>query len=192
LFSVDDKTSAVEKIASLQGSKAILPYLNDGRTFYFDNVMTDGQDGPVTRWDLGAQQESLDAPSSHDGIYEFPSFDGLWLLRTKFGDSLSARPMTGGDWRTLVSGVKSLDSGMDTTHDGIWVFYWANDSTGKTVLFRVPTTGGAPERVGDLPNASFRYLFTVSADGRQILATNWGSQKYDLWVLENFEPPVKK
>ena len=187
LFSVDDKTGKVEKIASLQGGKFMLHNPDDGRTFYLLDVAENKF--AVTRWDLGTQEESVIAPRLDDGeTLELPSSDGRWLLRRVMGKSLSVRPIPGGEWRTLVSGVKSLDSGDDTTPDGNWAFYWANDSTGKAALFRVPTTGGAPDRVGDLPNASFRYLFTLSSDGRQILATNWGPQKYDLWVLENFEP----
>jgi Tol biopolymer transport system component len=187
LFSVDDKTGTVEEIASLHGGKFMLHNPDDGRTFYLLDVAENKF--AVTRWDLGTQEESVIVPRLDDGeTLELPSSDGRWLLRRVMGKSLSVRPIPGGEWRTIVSGVKSLDSGDDTTQDGNWAFYWANDSTGKAALFRVPTTGGAPERVGDLPNASFRYLFTLSADGRQILATNWGPQKYDLWLLENFEP----
>jgi len=85
-----------------------------------------------------------------------------------------------------------LASFNDTSLDGNWVFYFANDSTGMAALFRVATTGGAPKRIGDLPSGSFLGQFSLSADGRPILATNTVPRKYDLWVLETFEPPAKE
>jgi Tol biopolymer transport system component len=192
LFSVDDKTGAVEKIASVRGSKGIFSNSDDVGTFYFADL-ADDKDNQITRWDLNTQQEFLVVPGPQvGGIFEGPSFDGRWLLRTVDGDSLAVRPVSGGDWKVLVAGVKGLWTNCETTHDGNWAFYSVYDSAGKPALFRVATTGGASERVGDLPNAIFRYFLTLSADGRQILAANWGPQKYDLWVLENFEPPVKK
>ena len=193
LFSVDDKTGAVEKIASLQGSKAILPNPDDGGTFYFRDVSEDNIN-QVTRWDLDNQQETLVVPGPQKGkIFHRPSFDGRWLLRTVDEDSVSVRALSGSDWKTLVSGVKGLFTNLETTHDGNWAFYSAYDSAGNPALFRVATTGGAPELVGRFPSARFQgQNLYLSADGRQILATRLDSQKYDLWVLENFEPPVKK
>jgi WD40-like Beta Propeller Repeat len=192
LFSVDDKTGTVEKIASLKGSKAINHYPDDGRTFYLCDLADDTLNG-ITRWDLDTQQETVVVPGPVDGkIGENSSFDGRWLLRSD-EDSLSVKPVSGGDWKTLVSGVKGLWTDEETTHDGNWVFYQAYDSADKPALFRVATTGGSPELVGGLPSASFiGQNFFLSADGRQILATKFNDRKYDLWVLENFEPPVKK
>jgi TolB protein len=78
------------------------------------------------------------------------------------------------------------------TPDGAWVVYMASDPAGKRSLFRVSTAGGTPQRLGDPPSAAFWGNFVYSPDGRQILAVNNGSRKHDLWVLENFEPAVKK
>jgi Tol biopolymer transport system component len=194
LFSVDDKTGAVEKIASLQGSKGIMGNPNDRGTFYFVD-MTDDKRRQITRWDLNTQQEFLVVPGPQvgDRILEVPSFDGRWLLRIVVGEGLSVRPMSGGDWKILVPWVKDLWTDLQTTPDGNWAFYSIYDSTGKPALFRVPTIGGVPQRVGGLPSATlWGELLNLSADGRQILVTKWNDQMDDLWVLENFEPPVKK
>jgi Tol biopolymer transport system component len=191
LFSVDDKSSAIEPIGSLPGTKGISHYPDDGKTFYF--VDLGDKNFQVTRWDLETQQETLVVPGPQSGpSVELPSFDGRFLLRTVYGDSLSVRPMSGGDWKTLVTGVNGLFSTTDTTHDGNWAFYSGNDSEGKPGLFRISTAGGIPQRVGDLPVETFQGSFYLSADGRQILGVNFNSKKYDLWVLENFEPPAKK
>ena len=192
LIAVDDKSGAIEQIGSLPGSKGICDYPNDGRTFYFVDV--GDKLFQVTRWDLDTQQETLVVPGPQklDQDIELPSFDGRFLLRVVYGDGMSVRPMAGGEWKTLVSGVKGLSSAIDTTHDGNFTFYTANDSEGRPGLFRLSTAGGKPERVGDLPSRTFQGTFYFSADGRQILATDTGSNKYDLWVLENFEPATKK
>jgi Tol biopolymer transport system component len=192
LFTVDEKTGEVEKIASLQGSRCIFNYPDDGKVFYFVDL-SDATWFQLTRWDLDTQQETLVVPGPQEvHSFEAPSLDGHLLFRIAQGDSLSVRSMPDGDWKTLVSGDKGLFAGGDTTHDGNWTFYSTYDSTGKPGLFRIPTTGGAAERVGDLPIASFQGKFDLSADGSQIIATSFNHQKFDLWVLENFEPAAKK
>jgi Tol biopolymer transport system component len=194
LFSVDDKTGIVEKIASVPGSKGIHHSPDDGRTFYFVDLADDTGNRNIRRWDLDTQQETVLVPGPQaPEIFENTSFEGRWLLRSVDGNSLSVRPVSGGDWKVLVSGVKGLWTNDETTHDGNWAFYQAYDSAGKPALFRVPTTGGTPELVGGLPSASFKgQHFFLSDDGNQILVTKVNDEKHDLWVLENFEPPPLK
>jgi hypothetical protein len=189
LFTVDDKTGAVQTIASLDGLKAMTHYPDDGRTFYF--LDWGEKKFGVTRWDLVTGEEALIVPGPQgDTSTEVPAFDGQWLLRSEV-DRMSVRPIAGGDWKILVSGVKGFWSLNDTTHDGKWAFFSVSDSTGKSGLFRVPTAGGPPERVGDLPNAQFHGKLYRSADGHTIMGVSVRSSRYDLWLLENFEPPIK-
>jgi Tol biopolymer transport system component len=192
LIAVNDKSGAIERIGSLSGSKAISHYPDDGKTFFFVDVAD--KFFQVTRWDLDTQQETVVVPGPQNPnlALELPSFDGRFLLRVVEGDGMSVRPIAGGDWKTLVSGVKTLSSSIDTTHDGDFAFYAANDSEGRPGLFRISTAGGKPERVGDLPVRTFQGYYYFSADGRQILGVNFNDNKYDLWVLENFEPSDKK
>jgi hypothetical protein len=128
----------------------------------------------------------------HRIILELLSFDGRFLLRVVFGASMSVRPMAGGDWKTLISGVNGLSSSIDTTHGGNFTFYTGKDSEGRLGLVRVSAAGGTPECVGDLPSRTFQGPLYFSADGRWILATGSESNKYGLWVLENFEPATMK
>lgn len=106
---------------------------------------------------------------------------------------ISSRPITGGDWKKLVSGGgRMLLSKNDSTRDGNWLLYSEFDALGKGTLLRVPIAGGPPELLGNLPNESFFGRFSASADGRGILGTNLSFHPYDLWVLENFVQVVKK
>ena len=124
---------------------------------------------------------------------EDPSHDGRLLVRMIDGNS-QVRPMTGGQWRTLVSGLTEYLP-PETTPDGKWVIYNAIDSSGKRSLFRVSINGGDPQRLGDYPIREFtgRDTLRISPDGREILAAETEfTTNYDLWVLENFEPPASK
>ena len=97
--------------------------------------------------------------------------------------------MSGGDWKTLVS-LKNAPS-IAFTPDGNWVVYCNTDEGVKQGLFRVATSGGEPERLGDLPSGSKFPLLSISPDGQKIIADT--REPVELWMLENFEPkqPVK-
>jgi hypothetical protein len=174
----------------LQGAKSIA-YSDDGNIFYLIDLAD--RVWEITRWDRRTQQETLvvPGPQSPLQIEVVPSFDGRRLFRVVHGDSLSVRSMPDGDWKTLVSGAKGLSVTYDTSRDGNWAFYYAYDATGKSGLFRVPISGGEPQRLGDLPSETFHGNFYFRPDGRQILGIDF-NYKYDMWVQENFEPSVKK
>jgi hypothetical protein len=76
--------------------------------------------------------------------------------------------------------------------DAKWVLYQTVDSAGRLGLFRVPTTGGSSERLGDLPNNESAGSFFFSPDGHQVLAVAEKRVDYGLTLLENFVPNVKK
>jgi hypothetical protein len=48
------------------------------------------------------------------------------------------------------------------------------------------TSGGRPERLGDLPNARKFESLSISPDGQKIIADTLAPA--ELWLLENFEP----
>jgi hypothetical protein len=79
------------------------------------------------------------------------------------------------------------------TPDGKWVLYPGRDSSGKPGLFRIPSTGDQPERLGDLPNRLAEELHQIrpSPDGRKILVTRNLYSSRELWLLENFVPSAK-
>jgi Tol biopolymer transport system component len=188
LVSVGVQSGSLEHVGSFDGSRVILRSSPDDRIFYFSTDMYRIL-GPVVLWDLAAQQETIEAIPSHPSEWYFPSFDGRWLVRFR-DDSLSVRSMSGSDWRSLVSNIHGI-SAVETTPDGNWILYCASDPTVKGILFRVPVDGGAPQRMGDLPTSFFQGSIHLSRDGIQILAVNDASRSYDLWALDNFEPPGK-
>jgi hypothetical protein len=92
--------------------------------------------------------------------------------------------MAGGDWRKLAPGRRVY--ALDFTLDGNWRVFTGQDADGKEGLFRVATSGGQPERLGDIPNRSLNGDISVSPDGKTFFADTINSR--ETWVLENFEP----
>ncbi len=163
-------------VPDLHGFNLPLFFSRDGKAIYMDT-----QAG-IARWEIGAQQETvMDRASA-------ASPDARWVGRWENG-VIEIRPMSGGDWRTLVS-LKNW-SPIAFTPDGNWVVYCNTDEGVKQGLFRVATSGGEPERLGDLPSGSKFPLLSISPDGQKIIADT--REPVELWMLENFEPkqPVK-
>jgi Tol biopolymer transport system component len=81
------------------------------------------------------------------------------------------------------------------TQDGDWIVYQDVDTNGKDALFRVRTTGGEPQRLGDYPTNSSNSYLNVSVDGRHFLVeatannpTSAEGLQSDYWILQNFVP----
>jgi hypothetical protein len=122
--------------------------------------------------------------------------DGRWLIR---GDirGLAVRPMSGGDWRFLVSAATGpVTDPQDAIPHGDWVLFDAKDSQGKMKLYRIPISGGEPQLIGDLPvnseSEKREAYLQLSRDARQVIAETKDESKFNLWTLENFEPSDKK
>jgi hypothetical protein len=154
--------------------------------------------GPIIRWDIAAQREVILENRSHRSDTAKPSLDDRWLTRTENKDSISVRPLSGGDWRLLVSDLANVYWQYVTSPDGKWIYYRTpSRPPQQTGINRIATAGGSSERVGDFPNVPNGGDLEMSPDGRQILAQtpgrlNVGNSFFDLWELENFEPPAKK
>lgn len=199
LVSIATDSGAVEKIASFEGSRFILDSPLDDRIFLLsgNRAVINSADrdevggSPILRWDLVTKQETIVIPTKKGPYSEQPTRDGLWLVRYQEG-SLSVRPIAGGDWKPLVSGLRE-GSKWVTTPDGDSILYHTRDAQGAQGLFRVPIAGGTPQRLGDFPSNEFRgSMLRMSADGRRILAADLEYKQYDLWILENFEPAPGK
>jgi Tol biopolymer transport system component len=81
----------------------------------------------------------------------------------------------------------------DITPDGAWIYYHGTDAAGKYGLYRVPTSGGAAERMGDTPVQTRDGTMRISPDGHKIaLASNDESNGFETWSLENFVPAEPK
>jgi Tol biopolymer transport system component len=107
------------------------------------------------------------------------------------GGVVSIRPVSGGDWKPLVSDVKPRLIPY-VMPDGNWVLYQLVEPSGKFGLYRVRIEGGIPQRLGDSPTPGFNADFFFSPDGRQVLAVSQKPANYDLSVLENYVPSTRK
>jgi hypothetical protein len=133
----------------------------------------------LVRWEIGAPTWT----SVYDGN-AWPSPDERWILRSEKG-KMEIRTMSGGDWRPLAPDRPAARH--DFTLDGDWLVYSGVDTSGKGSLFRVATSGGQPERLGDIPGiGSALGDMWISPDGQRIIADTPNPE--ELWSLENFEP----
>jgi Tol biopolymer transport system component len=184
-FSIDAKTGSVEQLATFKGGRSIAQPPDNDNTFLFWNL----HDGLTTvlSWNRTTQQESVFMSRTSSEPAESPSNDGRWITHHENG-TLSIRPITGGDSKPLFTYKQEVHP--EFTMDGKWAYYTARGETGKVTLFRVPMTGGAPERVGDMPSPAGQ--LRIALDGRTIVTAGLAADYYDLSLLENFEPPADK
>ena len=159
------------------GSPAILS--DDDRAIYLTMPSKLFYESTLVRWEIGSPTWTTvyEDPGPHNvGL----SPDERWIIRS-YGE---LRPMAGGDWRQLAPGRRIY--AREFTSDGNWLVYTGQDADGKDGLFRVATSGGPPERLGDIPKGCLNGDIWVSPDGKTFLADTFNSR--ETWVLENFEP----
>jgi hypothetical protein len=194
LVSVSVDSGAVEQIATFPDPRYLIPHPPDDKVFYFvSDRGNGGQIDPKLMWDLTTQKETFMADAVEVGDSKWGlSLDGRWLLRQLNGE-LTFRPASGGDWKTLASGIENFNM-LGSTPDGNWAVYLSSDSEGHPGIFKTPFSGGEPQRLGNLPdNVRSPDCFLVfSPDARKILAIDFGPPQYSLWILENFEPKTPK
>jgi len=153
----------------------------DDRAIYFGR--DPGEE--LVRWDIETRQATTveRIPGSSLPGLAIPAPDGRWIGRRN-KDTTEIRPMSGGEWKPLIS---ASPTHIAFTPDGNWLLYHDVDAVGKDSLFRVPTTGGRPERIGSFPSSSkLEPWMTVSPDGKKILMES--TSRMENWLLENFEP----
>jgi len=152
------------------------------------------------RWEIATGQETVlqeDPLTSLVGP-ALVSLDERWLFRHNQQD-IEVRPVSGGEWKRLVT-VRSPAGREDggrinhfaVTPDGNWLLYHDSDAEGNQSLFRVPMTGGSPERLGDFPTTSTCCGMEISADGRKLIVNSYDPSSYELWTLENYAPVTPK
>jgi Tol biopolymer transport system component len=195
-----DQTTEIVSIAADSGEITRLHSFS-GKGVWIDYPSHDNQSlyivrGPETggaqmvRWDIASQQETL-IDQYPDKAWGEMSSDERWLIRVN-GTGVEIRPISGGDWKPLVS---RLNQGghVDFTADGTWLLYHDADSTGKPILSRVASAGGQPERLGDFPTNAPSGTMRISPDGSKVMvaAGEYGTA-YEMWSLENFVPLAPK
>jgi hypothetical protein len=162
----------------------------DDRAIYGWRVMFGGPGPELIRLDATTMQATV--LDRIPGPFGWGNWLGLepdehWIAR-RVKDTTEIRPMSSdgmpsGDWKPLLS---VGDTQMSFTPDGKWVIYHDVDSAGRQSLFRISTSGGQPERIGDFPTDSRTGHLRISPDGKKIIAESPVAP--EVWVLENFEP----
>jgi WD40 repeat protein len=179
VLSISTESGRAERLGSVPGKNYLLFGSPDDRMIYMGS--TPGAE--LMRWEIASRKATLLLQGHGDVLgWITPSTDGRWIVRLEKGKT-EIRPVSGGDWKPLTSGVSNQ---MTFTPDGNWLLYHGVDATGKDGLFRVATTGGQPEQLGDFPSTGRIGRMWISPDGKTIVADT--SRPYDTWILENFEP----
>jgi hypothetical protein len=162
----------------------------DDRALYIFRSKFSGEEGELLRWEIATQRETVMERMPPEA-WGWVSQDERWVVEVDEHRNLKIRPASGGDWKPLLS--DSHAGHFSLTPDGNWVLYHSVDSAGKQSLFRVSTSGGQPERLGDFPTNSADGSLEISPDGRKVMAAVGDYEHIDeLWSLENFVPPAPK
>jgi WD40-like Beta Propeller Repeat len=186
IFSLSIDSGRLEPLASEAWSNGGAFFSSrDDRAIYMWRTLMEQPVPELIRWDIGTRETTVvdRIPGPYNGGDSLgPDPDEHWTSRREKG-TLEIRPMSGGDWKPLISLGTTQAS---FTPDGNWLLYHDADAAGKQSLFRVSTAGGQPERIGDFPTAGKTGSLRISPDGRQIITE--AAIAPEVWILENFEP----
>jgi Tol biopolymer transport system component len=189
IFTIAADSGQVEHLATVPEVALFvtLPSRDDRALYMFRGG--NGDAGELLRWEIATQRETPLEKFPLD-TFGWVSQDERWLMGMD-KQGLKIRPVSGGDWKPLVSLDFTIQ--FNTTPDGNWIFYHGVDSAKKHGLFRVATAGGQPERLGDFPTNSQTGALEISPDGRKVMVSAHDYETgYELWSLENFVPPAPK
>jgi hypothetical protein len=190
LITIALDTRRVEKVASLQGRGLIERIRDDDKAL----IILRGQSNTFYEWvfETGALRP-VGGYTSEDGRLEFgvataPGVQGF----------MQVRPLGGGEdtWKPLVARRMPPPGNNDGipikfTPDSQWIVYHDRDEAGRDGLYRVSTSGGAAERLGDYPTSSVGSVLAVAPGGDRFLVNAPPPTSRELWVLEHFTPVAK-
>jgi len=176
IFSIATDSGRVDVLAR-EVAGAVRGVSSDDRELDFDGG------GGHWRWEIATGQRTL----LEHSIRLSP--DRQWQFHARADGAYVIRPASGGAWTPLLNNAVGNPA---FTADSKWIVYPGMDAAGNRGLFRVPVTGGPPDRMGDLPVAKSFMTPRISPDGRKILvASNSNFVSRELWLLENFVPAGK-
>jgi len=194
VFSVSLNSGVAERMRSFDGIRVLQRFSPDDRILYMGRLPI--RSGTRHAWEIGTDNE-IEIPH---GIV---SPGGRWVYAV---DSLSPgrreiriRPASDLEgWRHLADlnypappAAELAPTPAMITWDDSWVVYKNLDTDGKFGLYRVSTSGGKPERLGDYPTTE-PSLLLLSPDNRQFLVWRREARRpTEFWVLENFLPKPK-
>ena len=152
-------------------------------------------------WRLLSQEEALDRQRFRDRLEQAADTQLAGFLRTLadteawLGQMGTALP-TGTDARAGGHAVLIMFSTtrVYTQPAGVLPYLPAahdRDGSGRDGLYRISTTGGGPQRLGDYPTRLATSVMTISRDGRRFVMHTQARDPQasrDYWMLDNFLP----
>jgi len=177
IFRIDTETSGITKLADA----GVFPHLcPDGKTLVF----RDG--GGIRKRDLDTGEESEVVKT---GNYAFDlSPDGREVVFEVNG-AVKTVSLNGGEPRELFRGLAPYYY-LWWTRDGRYIIAKAFDPA-SSEIWRVPAQGGTPLKLDLSVPRMERLSFTLHPDNRRFAFSVDEGSKSELWVLENFLPPLK-
>lgn len=195
VYSLSLESGGSEALATFPWTAYLSQPNRDASSLYLAILDPGANAGRLVQLNIETKQQTmLMEGATSSGMPPRISADDRWLIQAD-GFNLRVRPLAGGDWKQLAAINRAASSNkfaseFAPTPDGKWVLYRDVDRSGKHGLFRVPISGGKPERLGDYagPVAWFGNL-EVSPDGRKVVAESVSAeQPTEIWLLQNFVP----
>jgi Tol biopolymer transport system component len=185
LFRIDTETGEITKLADGRWAPRLSP---DGKTLVYMGK------GGITKRNLDTGEESVGVKVGTEVLnsYDDLSPDCQEAAFQKNGTVYTVS-LNGGEPRKLFSGLTHYYM-LRWTRDGRYIIAQAIDEKSGEFLqiseiWRIPAQGGTPLKL-DLSVSKMEF-FTLHPDNRHFaFSVNEGS-KSELWVLENFLPPLK-
>ncbi len=136
--------------------------------------------------DAGQQWLSVDVGTGHTEVLASPPSQQVSPQNTARATTgiFTLHPASNIDWKPPLAPNGSWQQAYSP--DGKLRVFHGRDAAGTNGLFRVATTGGTPERIGDFPGGNIRGGLWVSPDSEKLIAAVLNPLQ--LWMLENFEP----
>lgn len=190
---ISTETGRAENLRSFEGERLLGGISADDRVL----SMTNFRAGTFPQWEIGSDHET----SGPNPLISSP--DGRWLLRSGRDAAnryeYQIRPSEGNenDWKHLAYLNRQAARTPQLvpsrfSPDSNWIIYHDKDADGRDGLYRVSTSGGEPQRLGDYPTAVPDSWLAISKDGHILVNTvpEIPVVTPEFWLLENFIPKV--
>jgi len=183
IFRIDTETSETTKLAGTGRVPRLCP---DGKTLVFVGE-GEGEEGRIRKINLDTGEESVLVKIGAVAYDLSP--DGREMVFQVDG-ALKTVPLNGGEPRELFRGSAQVHIPR-WTRDGRYIIAQAL-GTASNEIWRVPAQGGTPLKLDlSVPNVPKMASFALHPDNRRFaFSVNEGSKR-ELWVMENFLPPLK-
>jgi Tol biopolymer transport system component len=206
LVKIDTQTGEVAHLMLLTGVAGPRPFgvlSPDGKAFYYRRrELKKGSSIHVRELETGVDREFYAGPVF--GLEFSPDGQHVALVAadpSKGSTSLSIMPTAGGKPREILSLkepeiIKNVFANVPKlawTLDGRYLLFFKR-VRGNPELWRIRAEGGQPEKLLEMPDEVLMIMnFCVHPDGRRIAFEGIADkQKAEVWVMENFLPPVPK